>query len=396
MLNKKNYFSGIATGIIIVLGVNVGMLGFTRFSAKGASKSLTIEKKVQEIYNILDSNYVNTYEKTDLEESMYKGFVYGIGDPYTSYMDKETLKSFSEQTEGTYAGVGIVITVDVEDNRIVVISPYEGSPGAKAGVLPGDKIMKINGEDVFGDNLQNAVNMMKGPEGTPVNVTLYRDSDKSTFSVDIVREKIDIPTIVSKMLEGSVGYIRITGFDRLTYDQFMKAYNSLQKDQMKGLIIDVRNNPGGLLQIVHKIADRLIPKGFVVYTEDKQGKKEYYNSDSKQVEVPLAILVNGNSASASEVLSGAVQDTGVGVLVGTQTYGKGLVQNLFEISDGSAVKVTIAKYYTPNGVCIDGIGITPDYVVEMDDELSMKIQSLELSEDVQLQKAIEVINEKIN
>jgi carboxyl-terminal processing protease len=209
--------------------------------------------------------------------------------------------------------------------------------------------------------------------------------------VEIIREIVEVPTIIEKRF-GDLGYVMITAFDRVTTEQFLKAYNQMKTDGIKGMIIDVRNNPGGLLSVVADIADILIPESPIVSTKDKNGKGDVYKSDARWIEIPLAIIVNGNSASASEVLAGAVQDTGVGVLVGTQTYGKGVVQNIYPLPDGSAVKVTISKYYTPNGICVDGVGLKPDYEVPLNDALTYKIQSLELEEDAQLQKAIEILN----
>jgi carboxyl-terminal processing protease len=236
--------------------------------------------------------------------------------------------------------------------------------------------------------------MTKGAPGTIVTITVYRPSDKASFDISIVREKIDIPTVSSKMVGDGFGYIRITAFDRVTYDQFKSAYDDMGEKGAKGLIIDLRNNPGGLLDTVAKITDILVPKGILVYTEDKNGNKEYTYSDENAVKVPLAILVNANSASASEVLSGAVKDLKAGVLVGEKTFGKGIVQNLYPLSDGSAVKVTVAKYYTPSGVCIQGDGIEPDYPVALPNGPAAGLSGLEESEDTQLQKAIQVLEEK--
>jgi carboxyl-terminal processing protease len=276
-----------------------------------------------------------------------------------------------------------------------VITPFEGFPGAKAGIIPGDRIIRVDGNDVSGDTYEEAVAMLKGPPGTSVNVTLYREGE-CTFEIAIIREQIDIPTVSHRMLDDGVGYIRITNFDRVTYNQFVTAYEDLKSQNMQGLIIDLRNNPGGLLNIVTDMTNLLVPEGYIVYTEDRNGIREYIFSDAERhIEIPLALIVNGNSASASEVMAGAVKDMGVGSLVGTQTFGKGLVQNLFDLSDGTALKITIAKYYTPSGVCIHGEGITPCYIVDMPNELTTRLSALSLEEDPQLQKAIDVILRKI-
>ncbi len=396
MENKKTFFSGLAVGVVLVVVINVVFSTATATYYKATGKKLPPEKKLSQILTILEQYYVDDFDKEELVENMYAGFVYGIGDPYTAYMDEERLSAFKEEIEGTFTGVGLNVAPDLKSNRIAVIAPFEGSPADKAGIKPKDLIMKVNGFDVFADTLSEAVAMMKGVPNTSVNVTIYRESENKTFNVDIMREEINVPTVFHKLLEDDIGYIRLSGFESVTYDQFMIAYNELNAAKMKGLVIDLRNNPGGLLDIVTQIADVLVPEGYIVYTEDRQGNTRYINSDKERINIPLAILVNENSASASEVLAGAVKDLGVGELVGTQTFGKGLVQTIFDLPDGSGVKVTIAKYYTPSGVCINKIGLAPDHLVQMDEELTLNIPNLEFDEDLQLQKAVSVVLNKAN
>jgi carboxyl-terminal processing protease len=387
---EKSFLIGLMLGSVAVMII---VLLYTSIIGVLGLDANTPQKKLREIQGVLTDNYVSEFEEDKLIEAMYSGYVSGVGDRYTSYMDKDTLESFLQHTEGTYAGIGCVVTPDDKDNTIKVLLPYDNSPSKKAGIVAGDKIVKVNGVSVFGDNYEDAISMMKGRPGTSVKLTLLREDTGDTFELDIVREQIDIPTVSHKVIDGDIGYIMIANFERVTYAQFLEAYEDLLTLQkVRGLIIDVRNNPGGLLKTVTDITDLLVPDGYIVYTEDKNGTKEYIYSDANRIEIPLAVLVNGNSASASEVLSGAVKDMGAGVLVGAKTFGKGLVQNLFKLSDGSAIKVTIAKYYTPNGVCINGEGIQPDYAVSMDDELTYRIASLEPQEDPQLMKAVEVIN----
>ena len=387
----------------ILLGLTIGIVWSFVFA--GVARSLpfgvplggaktSTDAKVQRILQILDAQYVDSFDKEQAIESMYAGLVYGLGDPYTSYMDQKTLTTFMEQTEGTYAGIGVVVSI-AEDNRITVVTPFEGYPGAKAGILPGDKIIRVNDSEVSGDVYEEAIAMLKGMPGTSVNVTIFRESENRTIELTILREQIDIPTVSHRMLDDQVGYIRITNFDRVTYNQFLTAYEDLNSQHMRGLIIDLRNNPGGLLNIVTDMTNLLVPEGYIVYTEDKNGKREYTYSDDTYIEIPLVLIVNSNSASASEVMAGAVKDMGMGELVGTQTFGKGLVQNLFDLRDGTALKITIAKYYTPSGVCINGEGITPHHIVDMPNELTTRLSSLSLEEDPQLQKAIEVVLGKI-
>ncbi len=392
MDDKKSFLKGVIIGIAGFLTFNFIFSGAMSAYRIFNKVELGPEDKIKEIYSVLDKYYINDYDKEKMTESMYTGLVYGVGDPYTSYFDIESLESFLEHTEGTYAGIGVVITSDESDNKIKVMSTFENAPGAKSGIQPGDKIIKVNGTEVFADNSDEAIEMMKGPAGTGVNITIFRKLENRTFDVTVVRENIDIPTVFPKMVTDDIGYIRISNFDRVTYNQFVTAYRDLDSKNMKGLIIDVRNNPGGLLDVVTNITDVLVPKGeTIVFTEDKAGKREYSYSKKENANIPLAILVNENSASASEVLSGAVKDLGAGVLVGTKTFGKGLVQNLIPLRDGSALKVTIAKYYTPSGICINGEGLTPDYVVEMNEEKTFRISNLEVNEDEQLLKAIEVV-----
>ncbi len=412
---KTKYFiSGLVVGIIGLVSTCLafpyvhGAFDSTVFQKTTASASggrrAYIDQKIDNIYTLLDKYYVNDYDIDETLESLYYGIVYGVGDPYTVYMSKDVFTKFQEETEGTYAGIGVGVNIDPADNTIIVIAPFEGCPGADAGILAGDKIIKINDVDVSGDILDEAVSMMKGDPGTTVDITLFRPSENKIIEVSVTREKIDVPTVSHKMLANNVGYIKITQFDRVTYDQFALAYNDL-KNSMSGLIIDLRNNPGGLLNVVTDITDMLVPSGNIVYTEDKNGDKIYTKSNANHIDVPLLILVNGNSASASEVMSGAVQDMGVGELIGTQTFGKGVVQNIFPLGDGSAVKVTIAKYYTPNGICIQGTGLTPNYEVQMDAKKIIKSAAINsddsdklqeaINEDIQLKRALEIMSDKI-
>ena len=299
-----------------------------------------------------------------------------------------------DETEGSFSGIGVEITTNPKDHSILVVAPVEGGPAQEAGVLTNDKIIKVNDKDIAGLNMDAVVTQMKGPEGSKVKITVYRESSGEVLNFDLMRKNIQVKSVKHKMLEDGIGYLKLTGFRSNSYEQFMEAYQDLQKQNMKGLIIDVRNNPGGLLDSVEKIADELVPKGTVVYTIDKAGERKDSLSDEKRIEVPLILLVNGYSASASEILAGAVQDMNVGKLVGTQTFGKGLVQGLFPLPDGSGLKITIQKYYTPKGVCIQGKGIAPDYVVELPEEYQY---SLSVPEDVdtQLKKAVEVIKEEM-
>ncbi|MDR1209491.1 MAG: S41 family peptidase [Clostridiales bacterium] len=364
--------------------------------AEGAVDTESVAAKLNKIYRVLDDYYVNEYDRRETVEGLYSGMVSGVGDPYTVYFDSEHYARFKEDTSGTYAGIGLGVNIDKTSNAIVVVSPFDGAPAAEAGVQTGDWIIKVNEQDVTGEILDIAVSMMKGEPGTTVDLTLYRPSEKKEIEMTLTRKKIDVPTVSAAWLADGVAYIRISQFDRVTYDQFAEQYRAMEPT-MKGLILDLRNNPGGLLNVVTDITDMLVPEGTIVYQENKKGEKQYSNSKPDHISVPLLVLVNGGSASASEVLSGAVQDMGVGELVGAQTFGKGVVQNIIELGDGSAVKVTIAKYYTPNGRCIQDIGLTPDYPAEIGDGEIAKVVdgAIDPANDPQLLEAISVMNKKI-
>ena len=276
---------------------------------------------------------------------------------------------------------------------------YKGSGADEAGLKQGDEILKIDNTSVGYENYSEAIELIRGKENTQVNLTIYSPTTKETKDVKVTRKSISVPTVAHTVLKDNIGYIKISGFEEVTYEQYANAYNDLKKKGVKSLIIDLRDNPGGLVDSVAKVADDIIPKGIITYTEDKKGKKEYIYSKDGELDMPLVVLVNGGSASASELLSGAIQDTGKGTIVGENTYGKGVVQTTYSMNDGSAVKITTAKYYTPKGVCIDGIGIKPDVVVKSDKDYEPVIITCEYfccdeKNDKQLAKGIEILKSK--
>lgn len=397
-MEKKSFFKGLAVGILTMAVIAVVVVSGGLFYIFGtqaiASPNLSMEKKIDLITAYLDKFYVDEVDKSKLEEGIYEGLVASLGDPYTNYISATDMETFLTDTQGSFSGIGIVVTVNKNENSIVVVSPVSGTPAAKVGIQADDRIVKVDDIDVSGDKLQDAVSMMQGEIGTNVKVTVWRPSANKMIDFQLKRETINEETVTHKMLADEIGYIKITQFKENTYDQFMKSYEALQSKKMKGLIIDVRNNPGGLLDVVEKIADKLVPEGTLVYTIDKEGKRQDFISDKEKIDIPLCLLVNGSSASASEILSGAVQDMGVGKLVGTQTFGKGLVQGIYRLKDGSGLKITIQKYYTPKGVCIQGEGITPDYVVELPEELQYMLTIPE-DKDAQLEKAVEVVKREM-
>jgi len=347
-------------------------------------------KKLFEERQILLNGYVDEINPSVLYNGSLKGMANSLNDPYTVYMDKKEFSDFMTQTTGTYGGIGIVVAVD-KDEHIVVVSPIKNTPGERAGIKSGDIITAVDEKKVSGKNLDEAVSMMKGPEGTKVTLTILRDG--KTFTRTITREIIKLETVDSTMLPDSIGYIKITMFDQSTSKDFKDALNKLKADGMKGLIIDLRDNPGGLLDECVSIANEIVPKGVIVSTKGRIDNK-VYNSKGPGLNKPLAILVNKGSASASEILAGAVKDRKAGVLVGTTTFGKGLVQTIVDFNDGTGLKYTIARYYTPNGVNIQGKGIEPNFVVELPKDYVIKDKP-DLKTDTQLIKAFDIIKSEI-
>jgi carboxyl-terminal processing protease len=371
--------------------------GLTVYARQVRWRGMDPNSKIMEIYALLNRFSIVPFDKDDMLENMYRGFLEGVGAPYTQYLDAASLAAFHARTEGSFVGIGVTIFVEENDPFVTIASTFAGAPAALAGILPGDKIVGVDGIDVAGRLREEVVGMITGPAGTAVTLTILRPYEDERFDVEIIRARVEVPSVFHEMLHtesGLVGYIRIDGFDRVTAGQFEAAVDELYG--MRGLIIDVRNNPGGLLSSVNQITDMLIPEGIIVYTVDAAGRREnFYTSGPDYLGLPLVLLVNERSASASEVLSGAVRDTGVGTIVGTQTFGKGVVQNLLYLSDGTAIKLTVQTYHTPSGECIHGIGIEPHVIVEMSESLSRRIGDLPLYEDIQLQAGIEVMENKI-
>ncbi len=356
--------------------------------------AVSLQKLVM-LKEFLEKNYYQPVEDSTLMDGALKGMFSSIGDPYTVYMNDKEFESFMTETEGSFGGIGVQVTMD-EDGLVTVIAPIVDTPGERAGLKSGDKIIKVNGEDVTGRELDEVVGKMKGKAGTKVKLTIARKGKKDYIEREITRQIIRIKTVKSEKLEDGLGYIRISMFDENTAEDFNQHLKKLENQHIKGLIIDLRGNPGGLLSEVVEIADRILGEQTITYTEDRKGKKQYYDSDEEtKLEVPLVLLINEGSASASEILSGAVKDTKSGILVGTKTFGKGIVQNVQTLSDGSGIKYTSSEYFTPNGINIHGKGITPDIKVEMPDKLLEKGQNLPLKEDLQFQRAVEILKSKI-
>lgn len=350
--------------------------------------------RVNEVRGMIDRKYYKNVEDHDVLIGMLKGAVSSLNDPYSYYMNEEEYKKFNEETDGEFAGLGIIVSGSMEDNLITIVSPMKGTPADRAGLKTDDKIIKIDGKDFTADQLDDAVKIMRGKPGDKVKITILRrdENGKSKFiDYEIVREIIKVETVSSKMLNNNIGYIDITGFDSPTYEDFKKQYNVLKKKGMKKLILDLRNNPGGLLTTSTQVVNTFLDGGLIMYTLDKQNKKEVINASKGADDVKIAVLVNKGSASASEIVAGALKDRKRATIIGTQTFGKGIVQTVYDMPDGEGIKLTTSAYYTPSGVNIHGKGITPDIVVELNKEVkSISIDNIDI--DNQIQKAIEVLN----
>ena len=348
------------------------------------------EQKLNLIDQTLKDFYFDDIDDSKVLDNIYKAYVNAYGDKYTVYYTADEYAKIQESSNGAYYGIGVVVRKN-DDGTILVVEPYDGAPGKEAGMRKNDVIVTVNGESVADQDLNSVVAKIKGDEGTTVNIGIRRDGSDDITELTVTRRKVEIKTVAYEMLDDSVGLITISEFDKVTAQQFKEAYAQLETLGMKGLVIDIRSNPGGLLNVVVDMLDEILPDGLIVYTEDKYGNRQEYNGSNPDViDVPLAVLVNGESASASEIFAGAVQDYGAGTIIGTQTFGKGIVQTIRRMSDGSAIKYTMAKYFTPKGQDIHGHGVTPDIVEELSDEFN-NLTEYDASKDNQLQKAIEVI-----
>lgn len=405
MENKKQFIRGIAVGVVITAvvagGVSFGSRALTKVSdekkAESGELNLTstaVEDKITEIETLVQKYYLNEIDTEQVENYLYKGMIAGLDDAYAAYYTKEEYQSMMDSTNGSYYGIGVEMSQNMTTGIITITRVFEGSPAEEAGLLPGDVIYKVQDTEVTGEDLTKVVSMIKGAEGTTVPISVAREGESDYLTFDVERRTIEIATVEHRMLDGNIGYISIASFDDVTVNQFLTALEDLENQGETALIIDLRNNGGGLVSSAGSILDRLLPEGLIVYTEDKYGNREELKSDAENYfDKPLAVLVNGNSASASEIFAGAIKDYGIGTLVGTQTFGKGIVQKVYPLSDGTAVKLTVSKYYTPKGNNIHGIGITPDVEVELDADVANAITIPE-EKDNQLQKAVEILTEK--
>lgn len=343
-------------------------------------------QKLLSLKEYIKDNYVDGVEEDTLITGAMKGLFEALNDPYSIYMTASEFKNLNEATSGNFGGIGVIVTKS-DEGYITVVAPLEDTPGERAGIKTNDKIMKVDDTDVMGMDLDKAVDLIKGQPGTKVKLTIIREKVSQPLSYEIKREMINQKAVKSKMLDNKIGYVRLSSFDEDSGKDFKSALTSLKAQSMKGLILDLRQNPGGYVRECIEIADELLDEGMVVYTEDINKKREVYSSNKGKLAVPLILLIDEGSASASEILAGAVKDRNAGLLIGTKTFGKGLVQSVEGLGDGSGVKLTTQKYYTPNGISINKIGIEPNIEVKA---LEVKEgQRQEDVEDVQLDRAVE-------
>lgn len=415
---KKNFITGLITGICsalliftIICAVPAIIYMNSKAEVKGEDNSQTtsedvdasgndisydsIVRKLMGLQQLVNDYYLNDVKDISFADGIYKGFISSLGDPYSTYFTADEYKALLESSSGVYCGIGASVIQDVKTGVITIVKPFKNSPAYKSGLLPGDIIVKVNNEEVTGKDLSEVVSHIKGAEGTTVKVSVMRDGESDMLNFTITRQKVENPTVEYKMLDNKIGYIIISEFDDVTVTQFKTAVDDLEKQGMKGLIVDVRNNPGGLLDSVVEVLDRILPPGLLVYTKDKNNNRETESADdADKVNVPMAVLINGSSASASEIFAGTLQDYKKAAIIGTTSFGKGIVQKVIPLRDGTAVKLTVSKYYTPKGRNIHGTGITPDIEVELDKDLQNQL-NIPLEKDNQLQEAVKYLKKMI-
>lgn len=370
--------------LLIAIISSISTLGLIYYALGFNEKGFSNLMRFITAYRFIETKYVNDTDDVKLIDGAIDGMVKSLNDPHSNYLSPKMYKTLMEQTEGSFAGIGVVMGMDNEQ-KIHIVGIMENSPGQKAGLQEGDEILAVDGVPVTQMAFDEVAAHVRGQAGTDVVLTIMRDN--ANQDITITRDNIKLKTVGHKMLDNNIGYIQIVSFSEDTANEFNEAYNDLKNQGMKALVLDLRNNPGGLLTTCVEIAKKLVPKGEIVSIVDKQGNKETYSSSLEVPEYPLVVLINKNSASASEILSGAIQDTKAGTIIGNTSYGKGSVQTILPMFEDDAVKLTIAKYYTPSGRSIDGTGITPDIEINLDENATS---------DTQLDKALEVLKTQLN
>lgn len=354
-----------------------------------------VAKKVDEINSYIDACFYFDIDEDKREEAIYDGIMDGLGDPYSVYYTAEEYAELQETNSGEYYGIGAVVT-QKSDMSVVIVRPIPGSPAEESGLMAEDIVVEIDGTEINGQELSLVVDMIRGVEGTKAKIKVYRPSIMDYVEFEVERRLVENVSVYYEMLEDSIAYIQVLQFYDNTDEEFISAIEDLEKQGAKGYIVDVRDNPGGLLTAVTEMCDYLMDGGVIVTTKDRNDTviQEYKASKGHHMDKPMVVLINGNSASASEIFAGAMQDTGIAKLVGTTSFGKGIVQSVIPLSDGTAMKLTIAKYFTPNGNDIHGIGIKPDYEVELPDGMLTAV-NVKREDDTQLAEAISVLKDMI-
>ena len=416
---KLGFWLGFAAGLFVMLLIGAAVSCFVVFSllrdygtldynAAGTQGQITVENvnaapnpadldydridsKIRLLQKVINKNYLFDEDPEAVENSIYAGMMEGLGDPYSIYYTEEEYKKLTEDSSGTYSGIGALLQQNPETGICTIIKVFKGSPAEEAGLKNDDILYKVDGNEITGQDLDYFVTTyIRGEEGTDVEITVLRGDKLEEITMKVTRRSIDVPTVEYEMKENDTGYIQISEFELVTEDQFKEAVEALQAQGMKRLIIDLRNNPGGIVQTCVEMLDYMLPDGLLVYTAGRNGVGEkYYSDDGHEVNVPTILLVNGNSASCSEIFAGAYKDFGRAQLVGTQTFGKGIVQFVIPLGDGSAVKVTTQHYYTPNGFDLHGTGIAPDVEIKAEEG-----DTLNGEHDAQLEKAMELLKKQ--
>ena len=385
------------SGLLVAEGSQVNAAGVLQNSAQsigmtaGRSSAITQEtqKKVETLEYLIDRYYIDAENVTaeQKQDGIYKGLIYSLGDIYSEYYTAEEFEELNKDTEGIFYGIGAYMTMDRNTGLALITGTVPDSPAEKAGIRSGDIIVEVDGEDMSGKDLDQVVSLIRGEEGTDVTLTLYREGESDYLEFTMTRTKQSQQTVSGEMLEDNIGHIVLSAFDTVTTGQFRDALKDLKEQGMESLILDLRSNPGGNVSTVTEIGNMILPEGLVFYSETRDGKRTEYKCDGKNdFDYPLVVLVNEYSASAAEILTGAVQDSGIGTIVGTTTYGKGVVQTVFSLGDGTGVKLTVERYYTRGGQDINHVGITPDVEIELDVDAYY-----DEGVDNQLEKAIEVL-----
>lgn len=403
MKNKKSFFKGALTGALAVLLImsmvscGIKLPGTSKTSKKSSSTSNSEEllddstkTKLELLEQLVDESYSGDIDMDDLQKGLYRGYIDGLGDKYSVYYDEDETKALMQSTSGEFGGIGALFSQDKDTKVITFLKVYEGSGAEEAGFKVDDILYKVDGKDISGEDLSEVVSKIRGDEGTTVELTVLRGDDGEEYTATVTRKIVQTDTVYHEMKEGKIGYIQVTEFDDVTTDQYKEALEDLEKQGMKGLVVDLRNNPGGNVDTVTDMLDLMLPEGTTLSIKDKQGKESVYESDDEhQFTKPLVVLVNENSASASEIFSGAIQTFGTGEVVGTTTYGKGVVQQIFDLKDGTSVKLTIAEYLIAGQFGINGKGVTPDVEVQYEKDAQNP------DRDNQLEKALEEVKNKL-